>query len=84
MEANSVRNDGTIDATVRLNGEDYEAKIRLAVEKALHPGCKVDFDQAIREATMRGVRVRDRLVAGTSGLRTGDIALDAQANEGRR
>ena len=31
LEANAVRNDGTIDVTVRLNGEDYEAKIRLAV-----------------------------------------------------
>ena len=31
LEANAVRNDGTIDVTVRFNGEDYEAKIRLAV-----------------------------------------------------
>jgi hypothetical protein len=31
LEANAVRNDGTIDVTVRLDGEDYEAKIRLAV-----------------------------------------------------
>jgi hypothetical protein len=30
LEANAVRNDGTIDVTIRLNGEDYEAKIRLA------------------------------------------------------
>jgi hypothetical protein len=31
LEANAVRDDGTIDVTVRLDGEDYEAKIRLAV-----------------------------------------------------
>lgn len=31
LEASAVRNDGTIDVTVRLDGEDYEAKIRLAV-----------------------------------------------------
>jgi hypothetical protein len=31
LEANAVRNDGTVDVTVRLNDEDYEAKIRLAV-----------------------------------------------------
>jgi hypothetical protein len=31
LEANAVRDDGTIDATVRVDGEDYEAKIRLAV-----------------------------------------------------
>jgi len=31
LEANAVRNDGTVDVTVRLNGEDYEAKIKLAV-----------------------------------------------------
>jgi hypothetical protein len=31
LEADAVRNDGTIDVTVRLNGEDYEAKIRLRV-----------------------------------------------------
>jgi hypothetical protein len=31
LETDAVRNDGTIDVTVRLNGEDYAAKIRLAV-----------------------------------------------------
>ena len=31
LDANAVRNDGTSDVTVRLDGEDYEAKIRLAV-----------------------------------------------------
>ena len=31
LEVKAVRNDGTIDVTVRLDGEDYEAKIRLAV-----------------------------------------------------
>jgi hypothetical protein len=31
LEVNAVRNDGTIDVTVRLDDEDYEAKIRLAV-----------------------------------------------------
>jgi hypothetical protein len=31
LEVKAVRNDGTIEVTVRVNGEDYEAKIRLAV-----------------------------------------------------
>jgi hypothetical protein len=31
LEVTAVRNDGTIDVTVRLNEEDYEAKIRPAV-----------------------------------------------------
>jgi hypothetical protein len=31
LEVKAVRNDGTIDVSVRLDGEDYEAQIRLAV-----------------------------------------------------
>ncbi|TMJ89930.1 MAG: hypothetical protein E6G76_07100 [Alphaproteobacteria bacterium] len=31
LEVNAVGDDGTIDVTVRLDGEDYEARIRLAV-----------------------------------------------------
>lgn len=31
LEANAVRDDGTIDVTVLLDGEDYDAKLRLAV-----------------------------------------------------
>ena len=31
LEVTAVRNDGTIDVSVRLDGDDYDAKIRLAV-----------------------------------------------------